>query len=86
MKAYRISVYKSLGHFDSYKSIGTELMMFAAKNGFNIEQVFIKVRERKGFSRFGQKISGNYKILRAMFHSVWRVKKTRSLLQKAKKI
>ena len=33
MKAYRTTVYKALGHFDSYGSIGTELTIFAAKRG-----------------------------------------------------
>ena len=32
MKAYHISVYKELGYFDSYKSIGTELIIYAANH------------------------------------------------------
>jgi len=75
MKAYRKKVYESLGHFDSYGSIGTELMLFAAKNEFVIEQVLIKVRERDGKSRFGHVVTGNYRILRAMIFSFWRIKK-----------
>ncbi len=75
MKAYRKTVYESLGHFDSYNSIGTELMIFAAKNHFEISQIFIDVRERKDQSRFGQMLSGNYKILRAMLLSIWRIRK-----------
>lgn len=79
MKAYRTEVYESLGHFDSYNSIGTELMIFAAKNRFNICQVLIKVRDRNGQPRFGKMLSGNYKIIRAMLMSPWRVKKKNSL-------
>jgi glycosyltransferase involved in cell wall biosynthesis len=82
MKAYRKIVYESLGHFDSYNSIGTELMIFAAINRFNICQVFVKVRDRNGQSRFGQMISGNYKIVSAMLLSLWRVKRMNSLQQK----
>jgi glycosyltransferase involved in cell wall biosynthesis len=82
MKAYRKTVYESLGHFDSYNSIGTELMIFAAINRFNICQVFVKVRDRNGQSRFGQMISGNYKIVSAMLLSLWRVKRMNSLQQK----
>lgn len=74
MKAYRSTVYTSLGHFDSYKSIGTELMMFAAKNNYRIGQIPIKVSDREGASRFGQIFSGNYQILRAMMLSLWRLK------------
>lgn len=75
MKAYRKEVYESLGHFDSYGSIGTELTIFAAKNNFRIKQLLITVHERSGQSRFGQILSGNYKIMRAMIFSFWRVKK-----------
>jgi len=79
MKAYRKSVYESLGHFDSYGSVGTELMIYAAKNHFKIRQVIIEVRERKGQSRFGQILSGNYKIMNALLFSLWRIKKANIL-------
>ena len=71
MKAYRADVYRSLGHFDTYGSIGTELMIFAAKKGYRVEQVQFNVRERSGESRFGRRLSGNYKIIRALMLSLW---------------
>jgi glycosyltransferase involved in cell wall biosynthesis len=74
MKAYRINVHKALGHFDSYGSIGTELTIFAAKKGYRLGQIEFDVRERRGHSRFGQMLSGNYKIIRAMMLSIWCVK------------
>jgi glycosyltransferase involved in cell wall biosynthesis len=67
MKAYRTVVYKALGHFDSCGSVGTELMIFAAKHGYRMGQIEFEARERNGRSRFGQAITGNYKIMRAMF-------------------
>lgn len=70
MKAYRKSVYESLGHFDSYGSIGTELMIHAAKNNFRIRQTTIEIRERHGQSRFGQVLSANYKIMNALLFSM----------------
>jgi len=78
MKAYRIATYKLLGHFDSYGSIGTELMIFAAINNLKISQILIKVRERKGQSRFGQMLKGNCMIMSAMLRSLWRVKKLKT--------
>ncbi|HHI93320.1 MAG TPA: glycosyltransferase family 2 protein [Gammaproteobacteria bacterium] len=75
MKAYRRTVYESLGYFDSYGSVGTELMIFAVKNRFKISQSVISVKERKGSSRFGQVLSGNFKIISAMLFSLWKVKK-----------
>ncbi|MBI3524671.1 MAG: glycosyltransferase family 2 protein [Betaproteobacteria bacterium] len=74
MKAYRKTIYIALGHFDSYGSIGTELMIFAAKKGYRLDQIPFDVRERKDQSRFGRVLTGNYKIFRAMVLSIWRIK------------
>jgi glycosyltransferase involved in cell wall biosynthesis len=74
IKAYKISVYRKLGHFDKYGSIGTELMIFAAKNECRIDQIPFEVRDRLGESRFGRVLLGNYKIFRALTLSFWRVK------------
>jgi len=74
MKAYRAVVYEALGHFDSYGSIGTELAIFAAKKGCRLGQIPFAVRERKDQSRFGRVLVGNYKIIRAVALSIWRVK------------
>lgn len=70
MKAYRTAVYEALGHFDSYGSIGTELVIFAAKKGCRLGQISFAVRERKDQSRFGRVLVGNYKIIRAMLLSI----------------
>lgn len=74
MKAYRKSVYDALGYFDSYGSIGTELMLFAATKGYQFRQISFVLRERDGNSKFGQMLLGNYKILCAMMLWIWRVK------------
>ena len=74
IKAYRTAVHDALGYFDSYESIGTELMIFAAMKGYRFGQISFDVRERKGQSRFGQMLLGNYKIIRAMMFSIWCVK------------
>ena len=70
MKGYQIEVYDSLGHFDSYQSIGTELMLFAARNRYNIVQIPFIVRERQDAPRFGSMLKANAKILRSMVKSV----------------
>jgi len=69
LKAYRINVYKIVGHFDSYGSIGTELMLYCAKNCLNIKQLTFKVRNRRGKPRFGNVLLANWRIFRAMFLS-----------------
>lgn len=66
MKGYRIETFRKLGHFDSYGSIGTELALFAVRNGYRVSQVPLQTRERKGESRFGDSWSANKRILRAL--------------------
>jgi glycosyltransferase involved in cell wall biosynthesis len=66
MKAYRAEVYRELGHFDSYRSIGTELALYAARRGRTIVQIGIQTRPRSGASRFGRSISANFRIFRAL--------------------
>lgn len=71
LKAYRTAVYGALGHFDSYGSIGTELMMFAAKRRYQLRQIAFNAREREGRSKFGQVLGGNYKIIRSLMLSMF---------------
>lgn len=66
LKAYRLAVYRDLGHFDCYRSTGTELAIFAARAGYRIAQIPIRTRERVGAPRFGNRLSGNLKIFRSL--------------------
>jgi glycosyltransferase involved in cell wall biosynthesis len=69
MKAYQMTIYRELGHFDSYKSIGTELAIFAATRGCPIIEIPIRTRERIGVPRFGRRIVGNWRIVRSLILS-----------------
>lgn len=66
MKAYKHSVYEGLGHFDSYKSIGTELALYGIRTGFAFHQIPFEVRDRIDRPRFGRALSANLRIFRAM--------------------
>jgi len=66
MKAYRTSVYAERGHFDTYRSIGTELALFAARRRMRVEQVPFQVRERSDAPRFGSVWLANWRILRSL--------------------
>jgi hypothetical protein len=66
MKCYSMRVYEELGHFDSYRSIGTELAIFAARNGRRVENIPIRTLPRCGSSRFGAGWRANRRILRAL--------------------
>ena len=68
-KAYNRKVCKKIGYFDSYNSIGTEILLFSLKNGFKVSEYPIKIKSRSGESRFGSLLKANLKILRSLFLS-----------------
>jgi glycosyltransferase involved in cell wall biosynthesis len=72
MKAYRSEIYRELGHFDSYGSIGTELWLYAASTGRKIAQVDIPTRPRVDKKpRFGSVLRSNWLIMRALAYAIW---------------
>jgi glycosyltransferase involved in cell wall biosynthesis len=71
MKGYRLSLLSKAGHFDSYKSIGTEFTLHAVRSGYHIVQVPVTTCDRSGSSRFGVGIRANWKILRALALGLW---------------
>ncbi len=71
LKAYRTEVYRALGHFDTYQSIGTELMLFAARRHLPIRQIPFTVGARLDQPRFGRRLSANWRIFRALLGAVW---------------
>jgi hypothetical protein len=72
MKGYRLDVYRRLGHFDSYGSIGTELAIFAARASCQIVQVPLTTADREGAPRFGRRLRANWLIFRALFMALLR--------------
>jgi glycosyltransferase involved in cell wall biosynthesis len=69
MKGYTVDIYRELGHFDSYDSIGTELAIFAARRQKYIYQVPIRTRPRLDKPRFGNRFRSNVRILRALVYA-----------------
>jgi glycosyltransferase involved in cell wall biosynthesis len=65
MKGYRLELYRSLGWFDSYGSIGTELMLYAIRQGAKVVQCPVPTRVRHGHARIGNLFRANYIIFRA---------------------
>lgn len=77
MKAYRRTVYDRAGHFDTLKSIGTQLSVEAVQLGYRLAFVPITIlpRDTGDTSRFYvRRLRGNLRIigacLRLMFHHV----------------
>ena len=72
MKGYRMSIYQARGWFDSYQSIGTELMLFGLRKQYTYEQIEVPIAARQGSGpRFGNRIKANWRILRAITMSLW---------------
>ncbi len=70
MKGYTTQLYKELGHFDSYDSIGTELAIYAARRGKRIAQIPVKTRPRLDAPRFGNKFRSNVRIMRSLVKGI----------------
>ncbi len=65
MKGYNLRFFRELGHFDSYRSIGTELMLSIVRRKGRIAQVDVPTRPREGEARIGGSLKANYIIGRA---------------------
>jgi glycosyltransferase involved in cell wall biosynthesis len=74
MKGYRLSKLNASGGLCSYRSIGTEIVIRAARSGWSIRQVSVKTRDRNGRSRFGAGFLANWLIFRAMGLGLFRAK------------
>lgn len=75
LKAYSREVYQAVGHFDTIKSIGTQLMIEAVIKGFKIKSVPVHIKEREDNSRFYfNQWRANYKIFMAMVKVILFVK------------
>ncbi len=73
LKAYRLSYHAELGHFDSYKSIGTELMIYVLRRRAKVLTVPISVVPRDGTSRMGPRLRTEFLLLKAMVRGLFRL-------------
>jgi glycosyltransferase involved in cell wall biosynthesis len=74
LKGYRLGALGDCGRFDTYKSVGTEVMFRIAKSGAPIKNVEIDIRKRNGQAKFGVGIRPNIKIIRALLLGVFKAK------------
>lgn len=78
MKAYQMTLYRQRGHFDSCQSVGTELLLFAARSGMPVEGVEIRVGRRADRPRFGNALRANLTLLNAIWRALSASKPGRS--------
>ena len=71
LKGYRIDLYHRYGRFDSGRSVGTELALYAVRTGARRAVVSTPVRPREGGPpRFGQGFRANLRILTALVDAI----------------
>jgi glycosyltransferase involved in cell wall biosynthesis len=70
MKAYTLALYRERGWFDSSGSIGTELALWAVRQGRRFEQVEVPIHPRHDAPRFARRLHGEFRIARALLRSV----------------
>lgn len=69
LKGYRVGLYKDAGCFDSCKSIGTQLTLYACrkKDAYRIEQFPVHIHDRQDQPRLGCSLKANWRIFSALF-------------------
>mgnify|MGYP000011617359 FL=1 len=73
MKAFKVKILKDLKSFNTFESIGTQLLIFASIKGYKVSQINILTNDRKDKSRFQGSIIGNYKIIRALLITIKKI-------------
>lgn len=71
LKGYNLKLYSDQGYFDSYQSIGTELLINSKKARKKIKQINVKIFNRSDKPRFGNIMHANFKIFRAFILTLY---------------
>ncbi len=72
LKVYKTTLFNELGHFDSYGSIGTELLVYALSKKYRVGVMHFSVRPRIDASRFRSSFFTNLKITRALIIGLYK--------------
>ena len=69
LKGYQMDLYRRLGHFSKYESIGTELAIFGLRNCAFVKVISIDISDRIDNPRFATNLVANIKIFRALIYT-----------------
>lgn len=76
LKAYNVKIYRQYGCFETYDSIGTELLSWSLIEGIKVHQMPINIRDRKDdIPRFGSLWAANKRIILSLFTTIRKVNK-----------
>lgn len=78
LKGYKTSVFKEYGKFESFDSIGTELLTWAILKKYTVTQTDIHIRERLDKPRFGSTYSANKRIFKSLFKTIKFIKQCKT--------
>lgn len=70
MKAYDVMLFKEFNGFETFNSIGTELLFNSLRAGKRCLPIPMKILDRKDKPRFGNRIIANLIILKAMLYLI----------------
>lgn len=74
LKGYSTRLINQCDRFNTYKSVGTELMLRIVKSGLPIKNIEIDIRQRKGKAKFGTGLRPNLRIVKALIMGLFRAK------------
>ncbi|WP_165312543.1 glycosyltransferase family 2 protein [Vibrio ziniensis] len=70
LKAYSVEAFKQVGFFESYDSIGSELVIRLLQQGCTFERLRVKIRDRGDKPRFGRGIKVELRLFKSLINSV----------------
>lgn len=70
-KGYSRKLYASKGNFESLETVGSEIIRYAHRKNYKICTVKIQVFDRLDASRFGDGVTANYKLLKALVNVIF---------------
>ncbi len=75
LKIYKASIYKMYGKFETYSSIGTELLTWSLLNGLKVSESDIKIRPRLDEPRFASTFKAEKTIFESLLKTIQFIKK-----------
>lgn len=70
LKAYSISAYREIGVFETFDSIGSELMTKLIQKGETYKVIPVIIRKRTDNARFGNGLKVEIRLLKSLFSSI----------------
>lgn len=77
LKIYKKELYQEYGTFETYDSIGTELLTWSLLKKFNIIELPVNIRNREDEPRFGSTWSANNRILISLINTVFYIRRNK---------